>query len=354
MESYYDILGVNKNSSIDEIKRAYRNLALKYHPDLNPNNRNAEMMFRKINQAYSILSNAYSRSQYDLNEKNSSKEEKTDDFTNEQALYQFMNTMYAYAAEMTMQNVDIEKIASFLESKGCPHNIATEIAHMNEAHRKAIVRKAASRLFLKATISVVAGIALTAFSYNLGTSTYVIFYGLILYGAWNIIKAIYYLLTGRAPKSDNNRQHKEETNFQNHTNQSNSSENLYNPTYQSNKNNNKASQHSNNSDNGDISKDDFNWRLIVALVFLIIAFVIYQTSKQTGTQSQQPSQVLVRINQDLNIRSGPGAQYDIIAVYRSGAIASVIGTYNNWYKVNFELDSKSYTGWINGTFTSRY
>ena len=52
MESYYDILGVNKNSSIDEIKRAYRNLALKYHPDLNPNNRNAEMMFRKINQAY--------------------------------------------------------------------------------------------------------------------------------------------------------------------------------------------------------------------------------------------------------------------------------------------------------------
>jgi len=60
-----------------------------------------------------------------------------------------MSTMYAYAAEMTMQNIDVNKIASFLEIKGCPHNIAIEIAHLHELQRKAIIRKAAVWLFLK-------------------------------------------------------------------------------------------------------------------------------------------------------------------------------------------------------------
>ncbi len=62
---YYEILGVSKNASEDELKKAYRKLALKYHPDRNAGNKGAEDKFKEANEAYSILSDAQKRSQYD-------------------------------------------------------------------------------------------------------------------------------------------------------------------------------------------------------------------------------------------------------------------------------------------------
>ena len=55
-KNYYDILGVNKNASDDEIKKAYRNLAKKYHPDLNPGNAEAAEKLKEVNQAFAVLS----------------------------------------------------------------------------------------------------------------------------------------------------------------------------------------------------------------------------------------------------------------------------------------------------------
>ena len=64
---YYKILGVKKDSTEGEIKKAYRKLALKWHPDKNPNNREeAEEQFKKINEAYSVLSDKNKRRQYDM------------------------------------------------------------------------------------------------------------------------------------------------------------------------------------------------------------------------------------------------------------------------------------------------
>jgi len=65
-KKYYDILGINENASADEIKSAYRQLAKKYHPDHNPNNKEYENKFKEISEAYSILSDPNKRKEYDL------------------------------------------------------------------------------------------------------------------------------------------------------------------------------------------------------------------------------------------------------------------------------------------------
>jgi curved DNA-binding protein len=62
---YYDILGMSKNASDEELKRAYRKLAMKYHPDKNPNKKEAEERFKEINEAYAVLSDKEKRKQYD-------------------------------------------------------------------------------------------------------------------------------------------------------------------------------------------------------------------------------------------------------------------------------------------------
>ena len=62
---YYKILGIDKTATDKEIKKAYRKLARKYHPDLNPNNKETEKKFKEINEANEVLSNAENRKKYD-------------------------------------------------------------------------------------------------------------------------------------------------------------------------------------------------------------------------------------------------------------------------------------------------
>jgi molecular chaperone DnaJ len=64
-KSYYDILGVKKDASEADIKKAYRKLARKYHPDVNPNKKEAETRFKELSEAYAVLSDKEKREQYD-------------------------------------------------------------------------------------------------------------------------------------------------------------------------------------------------------------------------------------------------------------------------------------------------
>ena len=64
-KNYYDILGVSKTATLDEIKKAYRKLAMKHHPDRNPGNAEAEELFNQAAQAYEVLSDEKKRADYD-------------------------------------------------------------------------------------------------------------------------------------------------------------------------------------------------------------------------------------------------------------------------------------------------
>ena len=64
-KDFYDILGVNRDASDDEIKKAYRKLAMKYHPDRNPDSKEAEDKFKEAKEAYEILSDGQKRAAYD-------------------------------------------------------------------------------------------------------------------------------------------------------------------------------------------------------------------------------------------------------------------------------------------------
>src|SRR5213592_1217068 len=62
---YYKILGLDKNATAEDIKKAYRKLARKHHPDLNPNDKEAHKRFQQINEAHEVLSDPEKRKKYD-------------------------------------------------------------------------------------------------------------------------------------------------------------------------------------------------------------------------------------------------------------------------------------------------
>ncbi|MCO4757530.1 MAG: DnaJ domain-containing protein, partial [Oceanospirillaceae bacterium] len=64
-QDYYEVLGVDKNASDRDIKKAFRRMAMKYHPDRNPDDKESEENFKEVNEAYEVLSDAQKKAAYD-------------------------------------------------------------------------------------------------------------------------------------------------------------------------------------------------------------------------------------------------------------------------------------------------
>ena len=64
-KDYYELLEVSRDCNGDDLKKAYRKLAMKYHPDRNPNDKSAEAKFKEINEAYEVLKDEQKRAAYD-------------------------------------------------------------------------------------------------------------------------------------------------------------------------------------------------------------------------------------------------------------------------------------------------
>lgn len=129
--SLYDVLGVSPTASADEIKKAYRRQAMRWHPDRNPDNRvEAERRFKEIGHAYSVLSDPVKRKSYDEAAigAEAAFQEGSDDFTDDKAFATFLAAMLDLAFEMALRGGDQITIYRALIAGGCPESIAQTVA----------------------------------------------------------------------------------------------------------------------------------------------------------------------------------------------------------------------------------
>ena len=122
MKNYYEVLGISKTATADEIKKAYRNLAFKYHPDRNSGDKAAEEKFKEINEAYDVLSDEKKRADYDsFGTSNShysgtnNSYNRNNDFTNEETFWNWFNgnTTNSYGNNNTYRNYYYQSTNSY-------------------------------------------------------------------------------------------------------------------------------------------------------------------------------------------------------------------------------------------------
>jgi hypothetical protein len=203
-ETYYDVLEIGARASPQEIKQAYRRQALRWHPDKNQGSRESHERFKRIAEAYAVLSDPALRGQYDAATAagNAWQGAASAAVDAETAAALFLQEMWMLAWELTFQNVSWADIVPELVTRGCPKSIAQTIAREAEQSRKEAVRRAASRAFVQALLWFAAGAVVTGATYAAAKpgGAYCVTTGLFPFGGINMLRALYYLVTGRAPE----------------------------------------------------------------------------------------------------------------------------------------------------------
>jgi len=113
---YYEVLGINKNATNDDIKKAYRKLARKYHPDLNPNDKTAHQKFQQINEANEVLSDPEKRKKYDQYGKDWKHAEAFEEARKQQGQHQYAGSAGSGYQGFTEEDMGEGGFSSFFES----------------------------------------------------------------------------------------------------------------------------------------------------------------------------------------------------------------------------------------------
>ncbi|MDX1471741.1 MAG: J domain-containing protein [Flavobacteriaceae bacterium] len=113
---YYKILGIDKSASDKEIKKAYRKLARKYHPDLNPDDKDAEVKFKQINEAHEVLANPENRKKYDQYGKDWKHAEEFEKAKQRQGQYQYQSGGQDFGGGFGGGNFNDSEFSDFFET----------------------------------------------------------------------------------------------------------------------------------------------------------------------------------------------------------------------------------------------
>jgi curved DNA-binding protein CbpA len=204
MPNCYELLEADQTADLNQLRAAYIRLAIRWHPDENSGNEQAEEAFTQISRAYAMLSNPSSRQVYDKALRTGQAEESFQSFAIDSfsPKEMFLKEMTDLAIELTMHNASWATTAEALTQKGCPAGVANTIATDVQSLRKSEVRKAASKAFIRASAALVLAIGITLISYFTAApgTTYLVPSGLLLFFGLYFFRALYFLISGNAPK----------------------------------------------------------------------------------------------------------------------------------------------------------
>ena len=186
---YYDILGVERCASNAEIKRAFRKLALEYHPDRNKKPE-AEAKFIEINEAYEVLSNPERRARYD-------EFGQSEVFERPLSEDEIISELHILAARSLSEGASKEQVLHKLKEEGVPDYLALVILDnvcniMSAARRRGGLKSIGCGLLM-----LIVGGIVTAATYSAaeGGGTYIITVGLFIAGALSLLSGLWRLIT---------------------------------------------------------------------------------------------------------------------------------------------------------------
>ncbi len=188
MSNYYEILGVSKNATADEIKKAYRTLAFKYHPDRNQGNAEAEEKFKQISAAYDVLGDEAKRRQYDMGYSTDSYSSAGQSQQQYQRQYQYTYSN-PFGEENFWEWFNGAQFRSRNQQTQNTNNYYNQYDYSNQANEPETKRDHLSMLFLKALQTFV-GFTFFRFSWIIIPFGPIICIGVIVNGVSGVVRAL--------------------------------------------------------------------------------------------------------------------------------------------------------------------